>query len=55
MLTEEQLQARIAELEKKREELVMMANRELANLTGRIDELKRLLGDAAPHAEGETD
>lgn len=50
MLTREQLQARIAELERRREELVMAANRELANLTGRIEELKLLLSDTMPDA-----
>lgn len=50
MQSRERLQARITELEKRREELVMAANRELANLTGRIEELRSLLGDSIPDA-----
>jgi hypothetical protein len=47
MQSEEQLRERVTELEKRREELVMAANRELASLNGRIDELKRLLGESS--------
>ena len=40
---EEQIEARIKELEMYREKLVAEANRELSRVTGAIDELKRLL------------
>lgn len=55
MLTEEQLRARIKELEGERDKLMMAANRELAGLTGRIEELKRLLADDASPRNEETE
>ncbi len=53
MLTEEQLRARLKELEGERDKLVMAANHELASLSGRIEELKRLLADEpSPKTKG---
>lgn len=43
MQTEEELRARLRELEEQRQRLVEAANREIATLNGRIAELERIL------------